>query len=104
MPQERYQKLLLERAHARQRWENAIADEDSGTLDSEEVLRTVRIGVAAGRLPETLAGVDEALDRFGLRIGMKLTNASRGSVRKDFLAELPRVPTAHGAIPGLDQI
>jgi len=51
MPQERYQKLLLERAHARQRWENAVTDVEVSGFDSEEILRTVRIGVAAGRCP-----------------------------------------------------
>jgi ATP-dependent DNA helicase RecG len=90
MPQERYQGLLLERAHARQRWENAVTDEESGALDSEEVLRTVRIGVAAGRLPESLVGVDEALDRFGLRIGTKLTNAAIVLFGKTFLPNYPQ--------------
>jgi ATP-dependent DNA helicase RecG len=54
MPQERYQQLLLQRLHSRNRWENTSAIEDDLTLlDTEEILRTARLGIEAGRLPET---------------------------------------------------
>ncbi|HWR38067.1 MAG TPA: hypothetical protein VN611_01085 [Patescibacteria group bacterium] len=46
--------MLLNRAHARQRWENAPADSVvAADLDHEEILRTVRTGIAAGGLPES---------------------------------------------------
>lgn len=48
MPQERYQELLLRRVHSRRRWENEAADVPEGELDSEEILRTSRLGTVAG--------------------------------------------------------
>ena len=78
MPQERYQRLLLDRIHSRHRWENAPA-EDIGVedLDHEEILRTVRLGIAAGRLPEsTGTSAPDVLDRLGLRREGLLLNAS----------------------------
>jgi len=78
MPQERYQNLLLERAHARNRWENEVAP-GVGTddLDQEEILRTVRLGIEAGRLPESTGrDVGDILDRLQLRKDGQLLNAA----------------------------
>jgi ATP-dependent DNA helicase RecG len=78
MPQERYQSLLLERAHARNRWENEVAP-GVGTenLDHEEILRTVRLGIEAGRLPESTGrDVGDILDRLQLRKDGRLLNAA----------------------------
>lgn len=65
MPQEEYQRLLLERLHARRRWENeparAVGLDD---LDRDEIVLTVRRGVEAGRLLAT-TGSDVILDRLG---------------------------------------
>ena len=78
MPQERYQRLLIERAHARNRWENEVATGVTLTdLDHEEILRTVRLGIQAGRLPESTGrDVEDVLDRLRLRINGRLLNAS----------------------------
>jgi len=78
MPQERYQSLLLERAHARNRWENEVAP-GVGTddLDQEEILRTVRLGIEAGRLPESTGrDVGDILDRLQIRKDGRLLNAA----------------------------
>lgn len=68
MPQVTYQRLLTDRAHSYVRWENQPADRHAtATLDSEEILRTVRLGIAAGRLPESTGNaVPDILDRLGL--------------------------------------
>ncbi len=68
MPQETYQRLLNERAHSYIRWENQIgADYAVSELDSEEILRTVRLGVTAGRLSESTGStIPDILERFGL--------------------------------------
>jgi len=50
MPQQQFQRLLLERVHSTQRWENTPANFELTDLDAEEILRTLRIGVATGRL------------------------------------------------------
>lgn len=78
MPQDRYQRLLLERAHTRSRWENEVAAGVTlNDLDHEEILRTVRLGVDAGRLPESTGrDVGDVLDRLRLRIDERLLNAS----------------------------
>jgi ATP-dependent DNA helicase RecG len=53
MPQHVYQRLLLERNHQNHGWETAQAPSYSlDDLDSEEILRTIRLGIEAGRLPE----------------------------------------------------
>lgn len=68
MPQATYQRLLNEREHSRIRWENQPAEAyDIAMLDSEEILRTVRLGIAAGRLPESTGNaVPDILSRLGL--------------------------------------
>jgi ATP-dependent DNA helicase RecG len=68
MPQATYQRLLNERAHSLARWENQTAGGyGNAHLDSEEILRTVRLGIAAGRLPEsTGSSIPDILDRLGL--------------------------------------
>lgn len=78
MPQERYQSLLLERAHARSRWENAVAPGvELDQLDHEEILRTVRLGIEAGRLPESTGkDIGDILDRLQLRKDGQLLNAA----------------------------
>jgi ATP-dependent DNA helicase RecG len=78
MPQERYQSLLLERAHTRSRWETDVAQGVGvDDLDQEEILRTVRLGIGAGRLPEsTGSDLADILDRLQLRKDGKLLNAA----------------------------
>jgi ATP-dependent DNA helicase RecG len=77
MPQENYQRLILERAHALQRWENLPSVLTLGDLDRNEILKTVRLGVAAGRLsPSFSEDAGDVLDRLGLRIQGRLVNAA----------------------------
>lgn len=68
LPQTTYQRLLSERAHSRIRWENQPAEGcEIADMDSEEILRTVRLGIAAGRLPEsTGSDIGDILERLGL--------------------------------------
>ena len=92
MPQERYQQLLLDRVHSRHRWENAPAiGVGLDTLDHEEILRTVRTGIAAGRLPET-TGTDpsDILDRLGLCMQGQILNAAVVLFGTRFLPHYPQ--------------
>lgn len=68
MPQATYQRLLNERAHSHIRWENQPAEGyDNVELDSEEILRTVRLGIGAGRLPESTGNaIPDILERLRL--------------------------------------
>ncbi|MGA3373909.1 MAG: hypothetical protein ABSC48_19370 [Terracidiphilus sp.] len=51
MPQESYQRVLLERTHSRHRWENEITEVTIDELEAQEIRRTVQTGIAGGRLP-----------------------------------------------------
>lgn len=98
MPQERYQQLLLERQMGQLRWENqATLPLRLEDLDFEEVRRTLRLGIAAGRLPELAATepVEAVLDRLGLRSRGRLTHAAavlfgRFEGETGLLADLPQ--------------
>jgi ATP-dependent DNA helicase RecG len=77
-PQPRYEGLLLQRAHVRSRWENTPApDVGLKDLDREEILRTVRLGIDAGRLPESTGrNTGDILDRLSLRKDGQILNSA----------------------------
>ncbi len=64
MPQRVYQRRLLERDHARERWETLPAP--ALPLDMEEVARCLRDAAAAGRIESSTTNPAEALERLGL--------------------------------------
>jgi ATP-dependent DNA helicase RecG len=91
MPQEKYQRLLLERAHTSQRWENLPAAMALEDLDQEEILKTVRLGVAAGRMsPATSADAGDVLDRLGLRSQGRVLNAAVVAFGRRMLPHYPQ--------------
>ncbi len=92
MSQERYETLLLERAHARRRWENQPAvDVDLEQLDSEEILRTREIAIREGRVTAgTGMTVADILDRLGLRRNGAVTQAGHVLYGKSFLPDYPQ--------------
>ncbi len=91
--QDEYMRLLLDRNHARHRWENQPAEgvrlED---LDHDEILRTRASAIEHRRLSAgTSLDVSDILDRLGLRIDGQLTNAAQMLYGTKFL---PRYPQA----------
>lgn len=93
MSQDEYMRLLLDRNHARHRWENQPAEgvrlED---LDHEEILRTRASAIEHRRLSaSTSMDAADILDRLGLRIDGQLTNAAQMLYGTKFL---PRYPQA----------
>lgn len=93
MAQDEYMRLLLDRNHARHRWENQPAEgvrlED---LEHEEILRTRASAIEHRRLSAgTSMDVSDILDRLGLRIDGRLTNAAQMLYGTKFL---PRYPQA----------
>jgi ATP-dependent DNA helicase RecG len=78
MPQETYQRILLERTHSRHRWENEIADVTINELDVQEIRWTIQTSIASGRLPADTSSDDltDVLDRLGLRVRGSLVNAA----------------------------
>lgn len=92
MPQATYQRLLNERAHSYIRWENQAAEGyDNPDLDSEEILRTVRLGIAAGRLPEsTGSSIPDILERLGLLRANHPNQASAVLFGTRFMPDYPQ--------------
>ena len=78
MPQTAYNDLLLQRDGNRYRWE--LLENRNLTLqdlDANEVLKTVRLGIECGRLPEdTGTDVPVILEKFGLQKNGVLNNAA----------------------------
>jgi ATP-dependent DNA helicase RecG len=105
MPQERYQQLLLERSYSQHRWENRPAIEVKLTdLDDEEILRTVRLGIEAGRMPE-ITGSDTAdiLDRLGIRQHGQILHAAVVLFGSNFLPDYPQCQLRMARFKGIDK-
>lgn len=92
MPQERYEAMLLERAHARRRWENqpavGVRLED---LDHEEILRTRDAAIRQHRISAgTSTDIGDILDRIPgqfipcIAEGLKRLDIMLGSVSRQF--------------------
>ena len=105
MPQETYQRLLLERTHSRHRWENEIADVTIDELDGEEIRRTIQSSIASGRLPADTSGDDltDVLDRSGLRVRGALVNAAVVVFGREFLHHYPQCQLRLARFRGTDK-
>ncbi len=105
MPQERYQQLLLERLHSRQRWENAPAGGiDLGDLDVDEIVRTARASRSAGRLSgPDIDDPDDILRGLGLRLDGRLLNAAVVLFGRRFLPEYPQCQVRMARFKGIDK-
>ena len=92
MPQERYEALLLERAHARRRWENQPAvDVTMDHLDHEEILRTREAGIRQRRIAaSTSTDVRDVLERLGLVRDGVITQAAQILYGTRFLPDYPQ--------------
>ncbi|HET9227573.1 MAG TPA: ATP-binding protein [Thermoanaerobaculia bacterium] len=105
MPQQRYQELLLNRMHSRNRWENQPAREFGlSDLDDDEIQRTARLGISSGRMPET-TGFDsiEVLDRLGLRVDGQLLNAAIVVFGRRPLPQFPQCQLRMARFRGIDK-
>jgi ATP-dependent DNA helicase RecG len=68
MPQEVYNQMLFERDGVRHRWESlANPNLKIADLDEQEILKTVRLGIECGRMPENTGNdIPDILNRFAL--------------------------------------
>jgi ATP-dependent DNA helicase RecG len=105
MRQQRYQQLLLERVHSRHRWENEPATGIGiSDLDHEEILRTVRLGIETGRLPESTGNnVEDILDRLGLRQEGQILNGAAVLFGTRFLPYYPQCQLRLARFKGIDK-
>lgn len=104
MPQETYQRLLMDRTHSHKRWENSASPLRLRDLDLPELRATVRVGIESGRIPST-ASVEpgDILDRFGLRSGQTLINAAAVLFAKQESAHYPQCQLRLARFRGIDK-
>jgi len=98
MPRQRYERLLLEKMHASQRWENEPADRITvADLDANEIRRTIDEAVRRNRLEDPgTRDVSELLAGLGLLYSSNsFQNCSSREIWTGPIFELPsnsRVP------------
>ncbi len=91
MPQAEYERRLVDRGHSQRRWENQIAEGYvPGDLDADEIRRTIREAIDAGRLDSTTVGPTEALDKFHLIKGICVLQAAVVAFGKEVLPAYPQ--------------
>ena len=105
MPQETYQRILLERTHSRHRWENEIAEVVIDELDAQEIRRTIQTGIAGARLAADTSADDltDVLDRLGLRVRGVLVNAAVVVFGREFLPHYPQCQLRLARFRGTDK-
>ncbi|MBI5525229.1 MAG: putative DNA binding domain-containing protein [Deltaproteobacteria bacterium] len=102
MSQARYEALLLQRSHETRRWENAPAVRVRlKDLDREEILRTRDEAIRQRRISAgTSMDVGDILDRLGLRIDGKITQAAQVLYGTRFLPDYPQCLIKMGRFRG----
>ncbi len=106
MPQTVYNHLLMVRDEAKYRWE--LFENTRLTLqdmDNNEILKTVRLGIECGRLPEnTESNASVILEKFGLLINGVLNNAAAVLFANRELAEYPQCLLRLARFKGTDKM
>lgn len=104
MPQAKYERLLVERGHAKRRWENLPAEGLTlKDLDRKEILRTRELAIQQNRISaDTSRDIGEILDRLGLRVGGVLTQAAQVLYGKRFLPDYPQCLLKMGRFRGTE--
>ena len=105
MSQERFEALLLDRAHSRRRWENQIADEITiKDIDREEVSRIIEAARSTGRLVGPVGrSKPELLDRLGVRHKGRLLRAAVVLFGKTFMPDYPQCELRMARFRGRDK-
>lgn len=105
MSQEKYERLLLERAHSKRRWENQPADEITlKDIDREEVFRIVDIARSVGRLVGPVGrSLPDVLGRLGVYKGGHILRAAVVLFGKTFLPDYPQCELRMARFRGTDK-
>jgi ATP-dependent DNA helicase RecG len=105
MPQAVYQRLLIERDQNNHRWETGVvADYTEEDLDSDEIIRTIRLGAEARRIPEyRKEDISSILDKLGLRKEGQLLNAAVVLFGKKFLPDFLQCELRLARFKGVDK-
>jgi ATP-dependent DNA helicase RecG len=102
MPQAQYERLLLDRAYVRHRWENQPAvGVTLGDLDREEILRTRELAVLQNRVSAgTSLDPGEILDRLKLRENGMILRAAHMLYGTRFSSDYPQTLLKLGRFRG----
>jgi ATP-dependent DNA helicase RecG len=105
MPQAKYERLLLDRAHATRRWENEPAGGvEVRDIDRDEVFRVVDVAKSVGRLAGPVGTrLVDVLDRLKLRQDGKVLNAAVVLFGKHFLPDYPQCELRMARFVGTDK-
>jgi ATP-dependent DNA helicase RecG len=105
MAQERFEALLLDRAHSRRRWENQVADEiTTKDIDREEVSRIIEAARSTGRLVGPVGrSLPDLLDRLGVRHKGRLLRAAVVLFGKTFMPDYPQCELRMARFRGSDK-
>jgi len=104
MPQPEYQRRLLARALAKDRWENQVAEGYTlADLDMAEVERTLRAAVHQGRLESEPADPVEGLDRLHLRVDVQVRRAAVVLFGRKLMPEYPQCALRLARFKGTDK-
>ena len=104
MAQTKYDKRLLDRAHATWRWEDEpVEGLTLKDLDRREILRTRELAIQHNRISvDTGRDIGETLDRLGLRVSGVLTRAALMLYGKQFLPHYPQCLLKMGRFRGTE--
>jgi ATP-dependent DNA helicase RecG len=104
MPQEAYERLLLDRMHSRRRWENQPAEVTTRDIDRDEVFRIAENARSSGRLVGPAArNVSDVLDRFGLRRNGEILRAAVVLFGRRFIPDYPQCELRMARFKGTDK-
>jgi ATP-dependent DNA helicase RecG len=105
MPQARYEKLLLDRAHGKRRWENELAEGvELRDIDRDEVFRIVEAARSMGRLIGPVGtNLADILDRLKLRRDGRILQAAVVLFGKEFLPDYPQCELRMARFRGTDK-
>jgi ATP-dependent DNA helicase RecG len=105
MSRERYEQLLLDRAHSSRRWENQPAEQITiRDIDRDEVLRIAELARTAGRLLGPLErDHGRLLERFGLRSDGRILRGAVVLFGKKFVPDFPQCELRMARFRGTDK-
>ena len=105
MPQAKYEKSLLERAHGTRRWENEPAEGvELRDIDRDEVFRIVEAAKSSGRLIGPVGTrIADVLDRLKLRRDGRILQAAVVLFGKEFLPDYPQCELRMARFRGTDK-
>jgi ATP-dependent DNA helicase RecG len=105
MERNKYDRQILKGMREKERWENGPAEGYTiDDLDKEEILKTVRVGIESGRLPETTGRDPETiLQKLDLMKNGELRNSAMVLFGNDLQSDYPQCLLRLARFPGTEK-